>query len=574
MTVNNSANKVIAAGNGVQTVFGFAFIAVQASDLAVILMDASGNETTLAPANYTVALNPTPPGQIWSIGGTVTYPLSGSPIPMGSTLTIVRQLSLTQLVALGNQGNEFPSAVESAIDLIEMQLQQVNELFQRAIVAPVVDPAAPLPLPPVAQRANRGMGFDANGNPVAIATPASGVISSAMQSVVNAATLALGRQAFGLGNIATQNIGAGLLDDGAGGVRVNNPITQVATSQVVDATFDLQRFLTTGPINFTIPRVETLFNGFGFWIDNTSVGAVALIIDSHDTIQGYASGQSVNVPPNTSVFIATDAAAAGNILIDWGLATAPPMASGGFTGLVVANNAANPNDHIDVTATEITLPNLLAGAVKHTNVAFTINGATIGLNGMDVGTLPTSGWIYIYAVSNGSVIGGLASLSSSGPTMPVGFTFRKRLGAMRTDSSAHLLRTRQLGIRAAYTPVTGSNTTGLPQISNFTGSVPAAWTAETISNFVPPTAAQIKVTLFSQMNASQTGSVGVVPNNNYSTSFPGLFPIEFGASLPTSTSVNQSQTAELNLEGAAIYLGGSGSVGQVILAAYGWTDNL
>jgi hypothetical protein len=32
VTVNNSQNKIVAAGNGVQTMFGFSFIAVDASD--------------------------------------------------------------------------------------------------------------------------------------------------------------------------------------------------------------------------------------------------------------------------------------------------------------------------------------------------------------------------------------------------------------------------------------------------------------------------------------------------------------------------------------------------------------
>lgn len=217
MTVNNSANKVIAAGTGAQTAFGFAFIAVKSSDLAVIVTDSSGIETTLQPAQYNVALNPTLPGQIWAIGGTVTYPLTGSPIPLGSTLTIVRQLSLTQLVALGNQGNEFPSAVETALDLLEMQIQQVAELFQRSIVAPVVDPSSiNLIMPPAAQRANTGLAFDSQGNVIAGTTPATGLISTPMQPVVDAATLALGRTVFGLGTSAVLNIGRGLYADGAG----------------------------------------------------------------------------------------------------------------------------------------------------------------------------------------------------------------------------------------------------------------------------------------------------------------------------------------------------------------------
>src|SRR5579859_1864957 len=139
MTINNSANKVVAAGNGVQTVFPFTFVGVNAGDISVILTDASGNNTTLAPSLYTLALNTAPAGQIWGLGGTVTNPLVGSPIPIGSTLTIIRNLPLTQLISLSNQGNEFPASVETGLDLLMMVLQQINELFSRAIVVPVVD---------------------------------------------------------------------------------------------------------------------------------------------------------------------------------------------------------------------------------------------------------------------------------------------------------------------------------------------------------------------------------------------------------------------------------------------------
>lgn len=315
MTVNNSANKVIAAGNGVQTVFNFGFIAVAASDLAVILTDSSGNETTLLPANYTVALNPVPPGQIWSIGGTVTYPLVGSPIPTGSTLTIVRELSLTQLVALGNQGNEFPSAVETALDLLEMQLQQVNETFQRAIVAPVVDPAAPLPLPPVAQRANMGMAFDGNGNPIAAALPASGVISSAMQPVVDAATLALGRTAFGLGTMATEGIGAGLQDDGSGNARVLFPILEVATNQAVHAAAHTTQYMATGSLTFTLDRANTLFDGFQIKVFALTA-ALTFAIDANDKFVGQSSGASLIIPKGCVAILTTNAQAAGTWFAD------------------------------------------------------------------------------------------------------------------------------------------------------------------------------------------------------------------------------------------------------------------
>lgn len=315
MTINNSANKVIVAGNGVQTVFNFSFIAVNKANLSVILTDASGNQTTLAPANYTAALNAAPPGQIWGIGGTVTYPLVGSPIPMGSTLTIVRNLTLTQLVSLSNQGNVFPSAVESGLDILEMQLQQVSELFQRAIVAPVVDPSAPLPLPPAAQRANLALVFDGLGNPIAGTAPASGVISSAMQPVVNAASLAAGRTAFGLGTMATEGIGTGLQDDGAGNARVNTPVTPVASNQAIHAANATAAYAATGALTFTFDRANTLFNGFSIKV-YALTAAITFAIDSHDLFFGQSSGASLIIPKGSVATITTDGANSGTFYAD------------------------------------------------------------------------------------------------------------------------------------------------------------------------------------------------------------------------------------------------------------------
>ena len=349
MTVNNSANKVIAAGNGVQTVFAFGFIAVAASNISVIVTDNLGNETTLSTAQYSISLNAAGTGQLWSVGGAVTYPLSGSPIATGWTLTILRELSLTQLVSLSNQGNQFPSAVESALDVLEMQIQQLSELFNRAISVPVVDINAPLPLPPVAQRANLARAFDSNGNPIAAALPSSGIISSAMQPVVDAASLAAGRAALGLGALATEGFGAGLQDDGAGNARVSQTIVADATSQPVVAGFHLQRHIATGPITYTLARANTYWNGFGFWIEVPGGGQVTLAINAADSIEGQASGTSGFLSIGSSSFITTDAASAGTWRVQGGfigISGFLTMVTSGVNGptLKAGTNAASGDD--------------------------------------------------------------------------------------------------------------------------------------------------------------------------------------------------------------------------------------
>jgi len=326
-TVNSSVNKTIALGTGAATQFSFSFVGVSSAYISVIFTDSAGNETLLSQGSgtsqYTIVLNAPVQGAIWGTGGTVTYNPSGVPIPVGSTLTIFRVLPLTQAISLANQSSiqTLGKGAETGLDTSVMQSQQISENISRAIVAPVSDPTPPAPLPPIAQRANQGAAFDGSGNLVAGALPSSGVISSAMQPVVNAATLALARTAFGLGSVALENIGAGLEDDGSGNLRVNSSFVSVATNQVVDGTFAQKAYIATGPINFTLNRSNTLWNGFGFTIYVAS-GSIVVTPNANDNFVGLASGSSLTIPAGSMVRISTDGANSGLWIADPTAATA------------------------------------------------------------------------------------------------------------------------------------------------------------------------------------------------------------------------------------------------------------
>jgi hypothetical protein len=324
-TVNNSANKTTVPGTSIATQFSFNFIGVASAYVKVLLTDSSGTQTLLTQGNgatqYQIVLNQPVQGAIWGIGGTVTYNPSGTPIPVGSTLTIYRVLPLTQAINLQNLSSiaVLGKGSETGLDTGVMQGQQINEQISRAIVANIANSAPPLPLPPAAQIANQGICADGTGlNLVGCAVPSSGVISTAMQPVVDAATLALGRQAFGLGDMATHGIGSGLQDDGGlcgspSCVRVNTSSpTQVSSNQSVDSTFNLQNYITTGPLTFTLPRANTLWSGFGFYVANLPTGGTdTFAIDSNDKFVGLSSGVSLQIPTGATVFIYTDAATAG-----------------------------------------------------------------------------------------------------------------------------------------------------------------------------------------------------------------------------------------------------------------------
>ena len=126
MTITTTSSAVTLLGNGSTSVFNFSFVAGAASNIVVTYTNAAGAAMILAPSQYSLVINPPAAGQIWGYGGTVTYPLTGSPIASGTSLTIQRLVPLTQTTSIGNQDNFYPQVVEMAMDVLCMEIQQVS----------------------------------------------------------------------------------------------------------------------------------------------------------------------------------------------------------------------------------------------------------------------------------------------------------------------------------------------------------------------------------------------------------------------------------------------------------------
>lgn len=147
MTVPSTSRKAGPFfGDGVQTSFPFTFKIFAPGDVAVTTANARGVETELVlDADYSVTLNP---NQETSPGGFVTYPLSGSPLPTGSKLSITGDLDYDQPLDLPSGGNFSPLALENQLDRTTMQIQQLREEMDRTLRAPVTaNVSATLPSP-------------------------------------------------------------------------------------------------------------------------------------------------------------------------------------------------------------------------------------------------------------------------------------------------------------------------------------------------------------------------------------------------------------------------------------------
>lgn len=125
LTISTTQSALILEGNGVTQTFTINFTPDTAQNIAVIYT-ASGVATTLSPSQYSISIPSPATGQLWPTLFFLTYPLSGSPIASGTTLTVQRILPLQQNTALGDQGNFYPEVVEEAMDTLEMQIQQIS----------------------------------------------------------------------------------------------------------------------------------------------------------------------------------------------------------------------------------------------------------------------------------------------------------------------------------------------------------------------------------------------------------------------------------------------------------------
>jgi len=101
-------------------------------------------------------------------------------------------------------------------------------------------------------------------------------------------------------------------------------------------------------------------------------------------------------------------------------------------GLIISNNAQNPDHQVDVKADEIILQDEQFRSFRVTEVDFTLDITKKGVNGLDTGTEAAYTWYYIWIISKskGKNVAGILSTSSSSPTMPSGYTYKAFVGAI------------------------------------------------------------------------------------------------------------------------------------------------
>lgn len=132
------------AGNGSTIAFAFAFKVFATSQVRVTrAVVATGVETTLAlTTDYTVTLNS---NQDTNPGGTVTLLVAPT---AAQSVTITSNVANLQPTALANLGGFYPDVINDSLDRATIQIQQLDERLDRALVIPVSSTASTqLPTP-------------------------------------------------------------------------------------------------------------------------------------------------------------------------------------------------------------------------------------------------------------------------------------------------------------------------------------------------------------------------------------------------------------------------------------------
>ena len=310
----------------------------------------------------------------------------------------------------------------------------------------------------------------------------------------------------------------------------------------------------------------------------TASGTLSATLASQTANTVFSAPNGSSGSPTFRSLVATDivGGSSGQVLTSNGsggasFASAPQNGSDTGMSALKVSTLGLSNYTSTITAGSLTLRNSAGtSAVVLSTVSVTPSISASGANGLDTGSLTASTWYYDYVIYNPTTLttAGLFSASYTSPTLPSGYTFYVRVGAVRSDSSAnkYLLQTLQIGNRARYVLLWSSNISALPAMATGVLGSPGTptWSAAAVANFVPPTASSIQVVL-----RCQSSNAMAAPNNLYGayngTSNPPPVILAIGTS-------NTAAQADFLIESANIYYAGDGAYDG--LYAGGWQDNL
>lgn len=326
---------------------------------------------------------------------------------------------------------------------------------------------------------------------------------------------------------------------------------------------------TASSITITTPDATSVNSPFTFFLVNTSSGNITFSGNNPGVQQTIDGLTSITVPAGNGLICQTDGSNWFTAGQNFTRSFAPPSAFKNLSIKVTGNTGATlAADFITVTT-----------GSKYQTLAFNqaINMATTGAGGLDTGSIASATWYAVWAIAKeDGTTSAIASTSSSAPTMPTGYTYKARVGWLRTAAGvAQLMGTWQLGKEVQYVLGLAQTTSNIPLIASGAqgsgSSTTPTFSAASVSSFVPSTASRINLILWNGYNAGSLTEMMVAPNGNYGG------PVSSVNNPPwtyLTSSAREVLYSSMMLESTNIYLWGTAAAVGSSWYCGGWVDNI
>jgi hypothetical protein len=294
-----------------------------------------------------------------------------------------------------------------SFSLLMAVLREMWSQFTRAIQAPVGE--ASLTLPSKAVRSGQVLGFDSNGNPAAVGDYASiatgaATATAAAKTAVDAATAAA---AFDPARFSTKE----------------------QTAETLEAYVKATRKMRTG---------------------------VGLSLNGHAGTDEEPAEADLTADLFFKMVFATSEEAAAGLLTD---RSVPPAALKAAIKALGASACASLSGgqlaYVSTTTYSVTPGYAAAEGGSPASIALATSltkslsawAAGAGAGSLDMGVVAANTWYHVHLIANaaGSAVDVLLSLSPTAPTMPAGYTSRRRIGSIRTNASKQITSFVQIG---------------------------------------------------------------------------------------------------------------------------------